>query len=167
MSLILYALTLLVLVGYFRSYLLDKDLTVKSAKYSINMLEHIFPYLAAGLWITGLFFAFIPDETISYVLDDKNTPLMIPVVCLLAMIFPGPRYIIYPLAAGLALKGVNIGIVVSYLTADVLIDPSCVFLEAKMLGKRYYIYRFALALMISCLGGYISYMFIPNSIMFS
>ena len=48
----------------------------------------------------------------------------------------------------------------------IVIDPSCVFLEAKMLGKNYYIFRFFLAFFISVLAGYITFMIIPNAIMF-
>ena len=55
---------------------------------------------------------------------------------------------------------------VAYLTADVLIDPSCILLESKMLGKKYYIYRFILSLAIASIGGYLTYLVMPDSLMF-
>ena len=166
MSVVLVALTILVLAGYLKSYRRDRRKTTESARYSLDMLVHLLPYIIIGIWLTGVFFSFIPDETIQYMLDDTNIMYKIPIVCLIAMIFPGPRYIIYPLAAGLALRGISIGIVVAYLTADVLIDPSCVLLESKMLGRRYYMYRFTLSLLIASLGGYLTYLLIPNTLMF-
>ncbi|MFH1055372.1 MAG: permease [Candidatus Altiarchaeota archaeon] len=166
MNTILATFTVVMVGGYLLSYLKNRGRTLESVGRSLRMLWDTAPHLVVGVWLAGVFLAFMPSSLLHHLTGGGNMILTIPAVCIVGMLFPGQRYTIYPFAAGLAMMGVNVGVVVTFLTAYSLVDPSCVLLEPKMLGWRYFIFRVFLSFLMSVVAGYVTYMMVPDSIMF-
>ena len=72
---------------------------------------------------------------------------------ILGILTPGPVYAIYPIVFALKKKGVQNGILVSYITGQTLMGPARVPLEIGVMGLRFFLYRLLLSLLMGPLAG--------------
>jgi uncharacterized membrane protein YraQ (UPF0718 family) len=127
-------------------------------------IKEIINYFFKTLWKTlflvgaGLLFAFALSAFVTPEIIDKlkyqiNSPLLIIYAELIGFISPGPRYISYPILVKLKELGVSMGIIITLISAHVLIEPSTFAIEVGLFGYRFPVKRFFISFIITfCVG---------------
>jgi uncharacterized membrane protein YraQ (UPF0718 family) len=112
--------------------------------------------VSAGLAFAITLSTFIRPESIDWVKQNINTPLLIIYAELIGFIAPGPRYIIYPILVKLAEMNVGTGVIIALIGGHVLIEPSTCLVETGFFGWRFPLKRFIVSFIITFLAGIIT-----------
>ena len=152
---IYYAIFLVsILIIYLISFLKNIEKTLSALKIAIDHLKKGLPIIFAAMLITGVLYVLIKPDFIKLYLSESSLITGILIATLLGYLFPGPRYIIYPVAKFLLLKGAAISVVLVLIFSQQLIDvPDGMFIEIKMLGWRFFIIRLIVATAVCIIAG--------------
>lgn len=147
---------MLLLVGclYAFSYRLEKEKTWIALLKSMRMLIGIIPIFLAALAFASLLQTWISSEIIATYLGGRAGLWAIFIATMLGFIIPGPRYIIYPIAAFLLSSGAGIGAVTAMICGQQMLDmPEAAFIEIKLFSFRFSVIRTAISVVAVFLAG--------------
>ncbi|MFQ5987735.1 MAG: permease [Dehalococcoidia bacterium] len=149
-------LVMLLLVGslYAFSYRQEKRKTWTALLKSIRMLIGVTPIFLAALAFASLLQTWISSEIVATYLGGRSGLWAIFIATMLGFIIPGPRYIIYPIAAFLLSSGASIGAVTAIICGQQMLDmPEAGFIEIKLFGFRFSMIRTAISVVAIFLAG--------------
>lgn len=111
----------------------------------------VLPIIIIGLFVGKIVELYLPR---SFVKKYINKPWSLFVIGAAAMTTPGPLYASLPLLYALRKKGAHYGIIVTYITSDLMVGPLRLFLEVNYFGVWYLITRLFLTYAISIALGF-------------
>ena len=117
------------------------------------MLAKTLFLVGAGLLFAISLGSLVRMESVDWIKQNINTPLLIVWAELIGFIAPGPRYIIYPILVKLVEMGIGTGVIIALIGGHVLIEPSTCLVETGFFGWRFPLKRFLVAFVITFLAG--------------
>jgi uncharacterized membrane protein YraQ (UPF0718 family) len=112
--------------------------------------------LTAGVVFAIVFSSYLSPGWIRNLQEGTNSFLLLVYAALVGFVLPGPRYILYPILARLAVLGLSPAIIITLICGHVLIEPSTFFIEAGFFGFRFPLKRFLASLVIALAAGVIT-----------
>ncbi len=123
------------------------------ACYLFDSMWQTMALLVCGALASICLSAYLSPDLVRDVLSREMNVGLIVLAVIIGFLTPGPRYIVYPLLALLVSQGMDVGLVVAYLSGDVLIEPSVVFLEIDRLGIGFFFRRLFISVAVATLAG--------------
>lgn len=119
------------------------------------LFKQLWPYLALGILLSTLIKLFLSKQWIAnFFRKNQNTNIVIS--SLLGVFSPLGSYIVIPLSAALFQLGVPIQVLMAFLVASPLINPSLFFLTAGAFGYKMALMRIITAFLLGISAGYIT-----------
>jgi uncharacterized membrane protein YraQ (UPF0718 family) len=121
---------------------------------SWKQIKGIFPLFFLAVAVSTVIDFYMPHEIVYSVLG-KNLLVAIPLAAFLGIILPIPRYVTYPIAYTLYLKGASLSVIFSLISGEVIVgSPDRDVMEFKFFGAKSYFLRMFLCTIFVILGGY-------------
>jgi len=139
---------------YALSYRLDRGKTRAALLRGLRMLVGIIPVFLAALAFASLLQMWLSEQIIAAYLGGRSGLWAIFIATMLGFVLPGPRYIIYPIAAFLLSSGAGIGAVTAVICGQQMLDmPEAGFIEIKLFGLRFTMLRTVVSVVAVFLAG--------------
>lgn len=136
------------------SFLADRKVTGKALKVGYQSFKNVAAMFAAVFLLLGLFQVFVSTELIQQVMG-KGAGAFAPLIgSLLGGIAAGPPVAIYPVSRFLAQHQASLAAIAALITAWVSVGTLSLPAEIKILGRRFALSRWVLALVFSIVIGY-------------
>ena len=142
-----------ILIVYVIAYLRKPSAAIEGLKVGGNSLLKVLPLILVAFALGGLLQVLIPSGFFSKWLGPQSGFKGILLGSLLGGITPGPMYLAFPAASGLLKGGASIGTVISYIIAWDTWQIRRLPLEVALIGWKFVLIRFAIALPLSVLAG--------------
>jgi uncharacterized protein len=127
-------------------------------KEALRLLINLWPYLVAGIVISSLVKQFVSKAWIvSFFHKNKNMSVILSAT--LGVIAPLGSYIVIPLSAALFSLGVPLPVLMAFLVASPLIDPTLFILTAGAFGVQFALIRLVSAFLLGIAAGYVTMLF--------
>ncbi|MBI4451368.1 permease [Candidatus Woesearchaeota archaeon] len=110
------------------------------------LFAKILPLVIIGIVAGKLVDVYVPKSFVRKYLNGNGSLLA---VSALAMLTPGPFYATLPVLDAFRRKGASYGIIVAYITSDLMVGPMRVFLETHYFGILYTVVRLVITYFIS------------------
>ncbi|MCD6490843.1 MAG: permease [Candidatus Njordarchaeia archaeon] len=147
-------LIIITLSFYGLSYLKKKEETKVALKNAIKLIISGLSILSVAMLLTGVLYVMLSPEIIEIYLSSASFPIGILIATILGFLFPGPRYIIYPIAKFLLDNGASISVALVLIFSQQLIDvPEGMFVEINILGWRFFISRLIISILLCIIAG--------------
>lgn len=119
--------------------------------------------IVLAMLLTGVLYVLIDPSFIREYLSESSLMFGIILATILGYLFPGPRYIIYPIAQFLLEKGAAVSVVLVLIFSQQLIDvPDGMFIEIKMFGWRFFIIRLIVSTVLCIIAGLLGQVIITS-----
>jgi uncharacterized membrane protein YraQ (UPF0718 family) len=136
------------------SFLADRKATGKALKVGYMSFKNVAAMFLAVFLLIGLFQVFVSTELIQQVMG-KGAGVFAPLIgALLGGIAAGPPVAIYPVSRFLLQHQAALAAIAALITAWVSVGTVSLPAEMKILGRRFALSRWVLALVFSILIGY-------------
>ena len=153
-----------VLVFYIVVCLKKPSLAVQGLKLGGVSFLKMIPLILAAFALGGLLQVLIPSGIFSRWLGPQKGLKAIFLASLLGGITPGSMYVVFPLASGLLKGGAGIGAVIAYILAWDMWPVRRAPLEAALIGWKFVLIKFTLALPLSIAAGFLANLFFSRII---
>lgn len=134
---------------------MDKAAIVIISKSSAKQLALLLPLFFIAVLLSVIIEQYVPNEFLETMLGN-SIYWAIPIAAIVGIIFPIPRYITYPIAFALFIKGVGYGVVFALISGEV-ISESIVrdIYEIKLFGIKFFSTRLILSTIFIIVGGFL------------
>lgn len=145
-----------VLIFYGIVFFKNPSVALKGLKSGGMGFVKVIPLILAAFALGGLLQMLVPPAFFSKWLGPQKGLKGIFLGCLLGGITPGPIYVAFPLASGLLKGGAGIGTVIAYILAWDMWPIRRMPLEVALIGWKFVLIKFTLALPLSLLAGFLA-----------
>ncbi len=127
---------------------------------SIKELGFILPIFFVAVFAGAIIEIYLPEGSLNILLGN-SVWIAIPIAAFLGVVLPIPRYVTYPIAYALFLKGASFGVVFALIAGET-ISESVIrdIAEIKYFGIKFYSTRMILSVIFITLGGFLLEMFL-------
>jgi len=140
-------------IGLVWSFIKDRGKTIESIRVAKSRFVGTAVEIVGVLALVGLFFAFVPPNSIKELLGGANVFLSGLYGSLIGTVTIIPAFVAFPLSASLVEKGAHLVAVAAFITTLTMVGFATAPIEMDHFGKRFTLVRnglsFAFALVIA------------------
>ena len=136
------------------SFIADRNATGKALKVGYMSFKNVAAVFLAVFLLLGLFQVFVPTQLIQRAMGNGAGAFAPVIGALIGGIAAGPPVAIYPVSQFLLLHQASLAAIAALITAWVSVGTVSLPAEMKILGRRFALSRWVLALVFSILIGY-------------
>jgi uncharacterized membrane protein YraQ (UPF0718 family) len=114
---------LLVLLAFFKG----PDVPLRGFQATFGLLQDVWLPLLLGFCLAGFFDVLVPRELLVKWMGEQSGTRGILIGWLIGLLMPGGPYVVFPLAASLFKQGVEVGPLITFITAKSLLSPTRLF----------------------------------------
>jgi len=146
----------MVFIFYGIVFFKNPSIAIKGLKFGGGGFIKTIPLILAAFALGGLLQMLVPPAFFSKWLGPQKGLKGIFMGCLLGGVTPGPIYLAFPVASGLLKGGASIGTVIAYILAWDMWPIRRMPLEVALIGWKFVLIKFTLALPFSLLAGFLA-----------
>lgn len=117
-------LTLLMVIWAFYK---GPDVPLRGLQTTLGLLQDVWLPLLLGFCLAGFFDVLVPRELLLKWMGEQSGTRGIIMGWLIGLLMPGGPYVVFPIAASLFKQGVEVGPLITFITAKSLLSPTRLF----------------------------------------